>query len=149
MEMDKTYASNGKGNLGVVLGAIGTGLSAFNGNNGVLGNIFGGNTNVLNDRINALQPDLAKERSERYTDQKFCELKSDICNRFDMVNAKYDSKFDAVNSALCSQSVWNATNTSTISCLTNQINTLTDSLNALIVTGISSSKVLSASTSTT
>lgn len=34
------YASNGKGNLGVTLGGIGTGLAAFN-NSGILGGLFG------------------------------------------------------------------------------------------------------------
>ena len=33
------YASNGKGNLGVTLGAIGTGLGVFGGG---LSNLFGG-----------------------------------------------------------------------------------------------------------
>lgn len=35
------FASNGKGNLGVTLGAIGTGLSALN-SNGMLGGLFNG-----------------------------------------------------------------------------------------------------------
>lgn len=42
------YASNGKGNLGVTLGAIGTGLSALNGG---LGNILGGRGNCESDHV--------------------------------------------------------------------------------------------------
>lgn len=41
------YASNAKGNLGVTLGAIGTGLSALSGN-GILSNWFGGNNGYNN-----------------------------------------------------------------------------------------------------
>lgn len=39
------FASNGKGNLGVTLGAIGTGLAAFN-NSGILGGLFGNRCNL-------------------------------------------------------------------------------------------------------
>lgn len=38
------YASNGKGNLGVTLGAIGTGLGVLNGG---LGGILGGSARIL------------------------------------------------------------------------------------------------------
>lgn len=43
------YASNGKGNLGVTLGSIGTGLSVLN---GALGNIGIGGVNNANDLAN-------------------------------------------------------------------------------------------------
>ena len=41
--MEIQYASNGKGNLGVTLGAIGTGLAVLGGQNGnLLGGLMGG-----------------------------------------------------------------------------------------------------------
>ena len=39
------YASNAKGNLGVTLGAIGTGLGILDGGANVLGKMLGGNSN--------------------------------------------------------------------------------------------------------
>lgn len=40
--MDVQYASNGKGNLGVTLGAIGTGLGLLDGGANILGKFLGG-----------------------------------------------------------------------------------------------------------
>lgn len=40
--MDVQYASNGKGNLGVTLGAIGTGLGLLDGGANIVGKLLGG-----------------------------------------------------------------------------------------------------------
>ena len=40
--MDVQYASNGKGNLGVTLGAIGTGLGLLDGGANIIGKLLGG-----------------------------------------------------------------------------------------------------------
>lgn len=80
-----TYASNGKGNLGVTLGAIGTTLGAFG--NG-LGNLFGGmgmggNANVRwvsqpefeqGQRIASLESENALLKAEKNTDSKISDL---------------------------------------------------------------------------
>lgn len=92
MEYENKYASNGKGNLGVTLGAIGTGLGVLGGNlGGLLGN-WGMNGNYNNNgccsddhlvnRYEAGQSaEIAKLRTENdllrsniYTDQKSLEL---------------------------------------------------------------------------
>ena len=90
MEYENKYASNGKGNLGVTLGAIGTGAALLNGGlGGILGNGFGCcnnncgcNEDHLVNRYEASQSAeimrLTTEndllRSNIYTDQKSLEL---------------------------------------------------------------------------
>lgn len=79
-----TYASNGKGNLGVALGSIGTGLGVF-GN--MFGNLFGGmgmGNNAVRwvsqpefeqgQRISALESENALLKAEKNTDSKISDL---------------------------------------------------------------------------
>ncbi len=80
-----SYASNGKGNLGVALGAIGTGLGVFG--NG-LGNLFGGGMGIGNNavrwvsqpefeqgqRIASLESENALLKAEKNTDSKISDV---------------------------------------------------------------------------
>jgi len=130
---DRSFASRGVGNAGLTLGIIGSALGLMNGNNGNGSglNLFG-NANAYSkkdEQINALANELMKEKSERYTDQKFCELKAIM----------YD-KFEDVNASLCAQSTWNATNTANLTCINNQIAQLT----SLLTYGVASDKVITA-----
>jgi hypothetical protein len=60
-------ASAGVGGAGLGLGIAGTALGLLNGNGGnILGGLFGCG---CNNQTNALMAELAKEKSERYTDQ--------------------------------------------------------------------------------
>jgi hypothetical protein len=70
------YASNSKGNAGVTLGAVGTGLGALAAlQNGGLGNIFGGGqVSALQQQVMQLTADKAKLESEKYSDGKVQEL---------------------------------------------------------------------------
>ena len=102
------YASNGKGNLGVTLGAIGTGLGAVN--SGILGNLFG-NTGCahpngmpinryemeLNMGNAAKDSEIALLKSNIYQDQKTLELYRYV-----------DGKLEGINAALAAQAVQNA-----------------------------------------
>lgn len=68
------YASNGKGNLGVTLGSIGTGLSVLNGALGNLG-IGGYNANDLaNNGVLNLMIENATLKSDKYTDNKIADV---------------------------------------------------------------------------
>ena len=105
------YASNGKGNLGVTLGAIGTGLGALNNGmgGGILGNLFGGNCNnpngmpvnryemELNMANAAKDGEIALLKSTIFTDNKSLELYRYI-----------DGKLEGINAALAAQAVQNA-----------------------------------------
>lgn len=102
------YASNGKGNLGVALGAIGTGLSALNGG---LGGLFGGwgnncgcseNTPVTRyeldreNQIAAKDSEIALLKANTYNDQKMLEMYAYI-----------DGQLKDVRKTLCDQAVHN------------------------------------------
>jgi hypothetical protein len=132
------FASNAKANTGVALGATGLGVAALNamGGLGALGGIFGGgcgcNTSGGNTLVNryelGLENENAKLRSEIalrdaniYNDQKLLE-----------VYKYFDSKIEGINSRLCEQAVWNATQTASLSCMSGQIAQLM-SLTRLVV----------------
>lgn len=120
-----TYASNGKGNLGVTLGSIGTALGVFG--NG-LGNLFGGmgmggNANVRwvsqpefeqGQRIASLESENALLKAERNTDAKM----TDVYERLD---SKIRTLEGVVNTLKAEQGVINAQVISNISVMQNQI----------------------------
>ena len=120
------FASNAKGNTGVALGAVGTGLGALNalGGAGALGGILGGGWgcgNGANAYVNryemGLENENAKLRSEIalrdaniYNDQKLLE-----------VYMYFDGKIEGINAKLCEQAVFNAAQTSAMNCMGGQI----------------------------
>lgn len=123
------FASNGKGNLGVTLGAIGTGLSVLNGGLGLMGTSMTGyhSTNggryVTKDELDYVQTISAKDseiallKSDQNTEIKIADVYERIMTR---VNA--DARAQAeVNAA---QAVYNATANSAIAVLQNQVNVL-------------------------
>ena len=132
------YASNGKGNLGVTLGAIGTGLSLLNGG---LGGIFGGRTMTTNGedgdshlvsryeasqaaRIAELETEVKLRDANTYTDQKMLEM------------YKYmDGRVRGVEDQLCQQRVINAQTTANISCMQNEIAALSAMTKTVIPIG--------------
>lgn len=110
--MEMNYASNGKGNLGVTLGAIGTGLGILgNGNGGWLNGLLGGNGNcgctenmpVNRYELGLIQDNAAKDneiallKADKYTDQKFADL-----------NDRYSARFTNIEARLAEQAVHNA-----------------------------------------
>lgn len=121
---NKYYSSNGKGNLGVTLGAIGTGLGVLNGGIAGLNGIFGNNANCgcnedhlvnryelgQNSEIERLRTELSFRDANIYTDSKILDLYKYV-----------DGKFGCIESELCQQRVYNATNTSAIACINGQI----------------------------
>lgn len=120
------YASNGKGNLGVTLGAIGTGLSALNGG---LGNLLGGWGRSGNGdcdehlvsryeagqaaRIAELETEVKLRDANTYTDKKMLELYQYV-----------DGRLRGVEAQISQQAVVNAQITANIGCMQQQINTL-------------------------
>jgi hypothetical protein len=125
MEHENNYASNGKGNLGVTLGAIGTGLGILGGNG--LGGLFNTNGNcgcnedhfvnryeaAQSARIAELETEVKLRDSNIYTDSKILELYKYV-----------DGKFGCIESELCQQRVYNATNTATLNCISGQVASL-------------------------
>lgn len=129
MEFDNRYATNGKGNLGVTLGAIGTGLGILSGGlNGLTGMVNGVNTGRCGcnedhyvNRYEATQSARIAELETRnklleaniYTDQKIADV-------FERLNVK----IAGVEAQFCQQSVINAQVAANLSCLQNTVNTL-------------------------
>lgn len=124
------FASNGKGNLGVTLGAIGTGLGVFGNNmlNGFRGPRYGYGYNLpcedefvtrydagKDARIAQLEQKVAIGEAEKYTDQKLADVYERISTRVLGIE-----RHVADNAA--AQGVINATVGSSISVLQTQVN---------------------------
>lgn len=127
MEMHTYPASNGKGNLGVTLGAIGTGL-------GIMGsglNLLGGMRNAtaqcdqyvtrheleMAQAIAAKDAELSLIRSEQLTETKIADVYERVMTR---VNADQRAQAE-VNAA---QAVYNGTNSATLACMKSAIEQL-------------------------
>ena len=126
MEYENHYASNGKGNLGVTLGAIGTGLGILSGGlnglglfnaNGVRGGIGCHEDHLVNRYEFGLQQEIAAKdsrigllESNIYTDTKIADVYERLNNKIGLVEAQ-----------MCEQRVYNATLNSTVSCIQSQI----------------------------
>ena len=116
------FASKGVAGSGLGLGIAGTALGVLNGG---LGNILGGslggcNTNYINryememeNKILNRDTEIALLKSNIYTDQKI----ADVYERLNL-------KVAGVEAAINTQAVMNATMTSTIGCMQNQISQL-------------------------
>lgn len=95
------YATNGKGNLGVTLGAIGTGLSAL------------GGTNILNGLLGRGDPeDRPVSRYEMGLITENAQLKAQLYS---------DGKAAELQRQISDQAVWNATQEGIIRCQANQL----------------------------
>lgn len=120
--MEMNYASNGKGNLGVTLGAIGTGLAAMNGGaGGILGNLFGNGGCGENAYINRYEAGQQARISELETEVKLRDANTYTDGKLNDLRNYVDAKFSAVNDKLCAQAVHNATNDAVLGCMQGQI----------------------------
>ena len=126
MEYENKYASKGVAGAGLGLGIAGTALGIMSGGLNNLG-VFGtparnGQCGCSEDhmvnryeaaqsaRIAELETEVKLRDSNIYTDGKILELYKYV-----------DGKFACVESQLCEQRVYNATNTAAISCIQGQI----------------------------
>lgn len=112
MEYENKYATNGKGNLGVTLGAIGTGLGILGGNwGGLLGNGY-----TVNNMGGCCSDDRWVNRYETAQQARIAELETEVKLRD--ANIYTDSKlldvykyFDGevkdIRNVLCAQAVHN------------------------------------------
>lgn len=133
------YASNGKGNLGVTLGAIGTGLGVLGGG---LGNLLGGwgmspamaagavcseNTPVTRYALEQQQTiseknmEIAYWRGQDETNRKISDSYSKLENRLIGLAAEVRANKDEQAAINMQQAVYNGTNTATIGCIQNQV----------------------------
>ena len=124
MEYENRYASRGVAGAGLGLGIAGTALGVMAGGLNGTG-LFGGNTRncgcsedhyinryeaTQSARIAELETEVKLRDSNIYTDSKILELYRYV-----------DGKFNGIESQICQQNVYNATNTATINCISGQI----------------------------
>lgn len=133
MEYENHYASKGVAGTGLGLGIAGTALGLLAGNNGL--NLFGNNCGCgngdnafvnryeaqQNARIAELETEVKLRDSNIYTDNKILSLYQYV-----------DGKIANIESQICQQNVYNATNTATLNCMSGQIAQLM-SLTKLVV----------------
>lgn len=106
------YATNGKGNLAVTLGAIGTGLGAMAGAGG-LGALLG--TNQQNSDPNekpVSRYEMSLIRESMAKDAEIAALKGQLYT---------DGKIAGVQAEISAQAVWNATQEGVIRCQAQQL----------------------------
>ena len=132
------YASNGKGNLGVTLGAIGTGLGVLGGG---LGNLLGGwgmapaamcseNTPVSRYELNQQKTisekdmEIAYWRGQDETNRKISDSYSKLEKRLIELAAEVRANKEEQVAINMQQAVYNGTNTATIGCIQAQVNQL-------------------------
>lgn len=118
--MEMNYASNAKGNLGVTLGAIGTGLAALNGGgNGLLGGVLGNNNGCHNyDRYDA-QKDA--RIAELETEVKLRDANTYTLQQINGLRDYVETRLGRIEHEQCDQRVYNATNTAALTCLQGQV----------------------------
>lgn len=135
MEYENKYASKGVAGTGLGLGIAGTALGVMAGGLNGTG-LFNGNARncgcsedhfvnryeaTQSARIAELETEVKLRDSNIYTDSKILELYKYV-----------DGRFNNVESQICQQNVYNATNTATINCISGQIAQLM-SLTKLVV----------------
>ena len=120
--MEMNYASKGVGAAGLTTGIIGSALGALN--SGIFSGILGGGGAACcesNMPINRYEANMMNELSAK--DQKIALLESNIYvdSKIADVYERLNAKIDGVNAQICQQSVFNATVTANLGCLTNQV----------------------------
>ena len=119
--MEMNYASKGVAGTGLGLGIAGTALGLLG--NGAVGNLFGNARNGCGDnpmvsryeaglsaRIADLETEVKLRDANIYTDSKILAAYTDL-----------SGKISNLESQICAQAVYNATNTATINCINSQV----------------------------
>lgn len=122
LEHYENYASNGKGNLGVTLGAIGTGLGILGGGLNGLG--IGGWNNPDNVPVNRYEASKDARIAALETEVKLRDANTFTMGEMGKLRDYVDHKFDRIERELCDQKVYNATCNATMSCIQAQVNQL-------------------------
>lgn len=129
-----TYSSNGKGNLGVTLGAIGTGLGILGNNLGLFNNQnsvrwVSQNEYEQGQKISSLESQNALLTAEKNTDTKMIEV-------YERLDTKYRNLEKELATFSATQGVINAQVTANIAVAQNNISALQTELAGLTKTVI-------------
>lgn len=122
------FASRGVGAAGLTTGIIGSALGVLNGGLGNVLGMVGGNCNAA--PVMACHENMPVNRYELQQEKTIADLQSQIALRdANIYNDQkllevykyFDGKIEGINQRLCDQSVWNATQTANIGCMSAQI----------------------------
>lgn len=124
------YASNGKGNLGVTLGAIGTGLSVLNGglgNLGGLGGIFGNAGAAMcggSTFVNRYEAEQQARIAELETEVKLRDANFFTMGEMGKLRDYVDNRLERIEHEQCDQRVFNATTLAALNCTRGMVDQL-------------------------
>lgn len=120
------YASHGVGSAGLTTGIIGTSLGVLNSgllNGNGLGGLFGGNNCGCSDNM-------AVNRYEAGQNAKIAALETEVklrdanfytLSEMGKLRDYVDGRFNGIESEICAQRTYNATNTAALNCMQGQI----------------------------
>jgi hypothetical protein len=130
------FASKGVAGSGLGLGIAGTALGALN--SGLFNGILGGNNYSCSENMMINRYELAQEQkiAELTADKKLLEATIYTDGKLNEFRNYVDSKIAGVEVRVNAQDVYNATNTATIGCMSNQIACLQNVLNGITKTVI-------------
>lgn len=146
-------ASAGVGGAGLGLGIAGTVLGLLNGNGGnILGGLFGGCG--CGNQTSALMAELAKEKSERYTDQVGTEVYKQFAKERNETQAQISALFAAIAQMDKNFAVKDAVNGERITCLGRKVEDIYDAFklvmpNSSVCPGWGNVTITPATTTTT
>lgn len=140
------YASKGVAGAGLGLGIAGTALGLLSGGLGNLGIGWNGAnpTNVVcSENMTVNRYELGQEQKIAKLESEKALLESTIYTNGQLNDLRnyVDGKFTAVNDELRNIAVYQATNTATIGCITNQINALNASIASITRTAVPTSAI--------
>lgn len=117
-------ASAGVGGSALGLGIAGLSVGLLNGGaNNLLGNLFGGG---CANQTSALMAELAKEKSERYTDQVGTEVYKQFAKEREQTQAQINALFTAIAQMDKTVSVNQAVTSEKLTCLSGKVNDIYD-----------------------
>ena len=123
VEVEKEWASRGVAGAGLGLGIAGTALGLLQ--NGSLCGILGGNNNCGGSAyVTRYEAEKDAKIAMLETEVKLRDANTYTLGEVNKMRNYVDSKFDAINTQLCSQAVINAQVAANLSCLQNTVNTL-------------------------
>lgn len=140
------YASKGVAGAGLGLGIAGTALGLLSGGLGNLGIGWNGvnPTNVTcSENMTVNRYELGQEQKIAKLESEKALLESTIYTNGQLNDLRnyVDGKFSSVNNELRDIAVYQATNTATIGCITNQVNALNASIASITRTAVPASAI--------
>jgi hypothetical protein len=139
------YASKGVAGAGLGLGIAGTALGLLSGGLGNLGWNLGTTpaNQVCSENMTVNRYELGQEQKIAKLESEKALLESTIYTNGQLNDLRnyVDGKFSSINNELRDIAVYQATNTATIGCITNQVNALNASIASITRTAVPASAI--------